>query len=295
MKKQFTFVLVILLLVGMTFGCESGENNSANVDSTPETSTVEATPVAHETEVPEVEETEEVSTPSNPATSVLPSNTQQAIVVIPAGWDDLGAQAYFLEKSGKKWINAFSAPAVLGKNGSAWGLGMHEPPAGERKKQEGDGRSPSGVFELGRCMGYAESPFYGHDWPYMQVTKDHIGVDDPASDYYNQVINIQDIQLNGGAMVFASFEQMLRKDDLYKWLFEVKHNTKNAKNMGSLIFFHLWRAEDKGTAGCTAVAEPTMEWLLNWIDKSKHPVLIQMPEEIYDTYEKPWGLPKFRH
>ena len=273
--------LFTLAACGDTSGSESS-GSAHNGTSTEETST-------------DLSSTEDaVETVANPSTSVLPPNTQQAIVVLPAGWDDLQADIYLVEKSGKKWNKTAKARAVLGKNGSAWGMGLHESPAGERKKQEGDGRSPAGVFELGRCMGYAAEPSYAHDWPYVPLTKDHIGVDDPESEYYNQVINIQNVNLQGGALVFNSFEDMRRKDDLYKWLFEVKHNKENKPNAGSLIFLHLWRAADKGTAGCTAVEEPTMNQILNWVDESKNPVLIQMPKSVFDEKRKDWGLPKFK-
>lgn len=286
MKYPFTWAVLVLFTAFFATACGGTETSNDMNDQSVTGSETTQNAGAEATNTPET-----TSTPETSGKSILPADTRQAIVVVPAGWDDLQADFYLMEKDGKKWKKAVTTWAVLGKNGSAWGIGLHESPAGEKKKQEGDGRSPAGIFELGRCMGYAAAPSYTHSWPYEALTKDHIGVDDSESEYYNQVIDISKIQVGTGAIVFNSFETMLRKDDLYKWLFEVKHNSENKPNYGSLIFLHLWRAADKGTAGCTAVEESTMNTLLNWIDPAAHPVLILLPEETYKEKKRAWGLP----
>ena len=45
-------------------------------------------------------------------------------------------------------------PAVVGRNGLAWGRGVRtDLPAGEPQKREGDGRAPAGIFKLGPAFG----------------------------------------------------------------------------------------------------------------------------------------------
>ena len=228
---------------------------------------------------------------ASPEQSLLPQDSRQAIVVVPAYWDELQADFYLMEKEGNKWRKHMTDWSVVGKNGTAWGIGRHNCPAGATKKQEGDGRSPAGVFEIGRCMGYAAVPAYTHEWPYVTLTKNHIGVDDPESEYYNQVIDTNLVEADTTSIAVNSFETMLRKDDLYQWLFEIRHNPKNEPNCGSLIFLHLWRTIEEGTEGCTAVSGSTMNTLLEWIDPNAHPVLILLPREVYKEKEKAWRLP----
>jgi L,D-peptidoglycan transpeptidase YkuD (ErfK/YbiS/YcfS/YnhG family) len=225
--------------------------------------------------------------------SPIPSESEQLIIVIPESWDDLKAILFLMSKQQDSWSKVRQAPAVLGRNGIAWGLGLHANPKGERTKVEGDGRGPAGIFEIGRCMGYAKEPSYSHAWPYLSLSKNHIGVDDASSPYYNQVIDRTKVSTDAAANI-TSFETMRRRDDLYKWLFEIQHNELNIPGAGSLIFFHLWRGPDKGTGGCTAVSEETMNTVLGWIDPEKRPVLVQLPRSTYERLQSRWQLPSLQ-
>ena len=80
-------------------------------------------------------------------------------------------------------------PAVVGRNGLAWGRGIHlEPPAGGPQKREGDGKAPAGIFRLGIAFGYG--PGDSAPWirlPYQQMTERIKCVDDVASPFYNHI------------------------------------------------------------------------------------------------------------
>ena len=74
---------------------------------------------------------------------------------------------------------------------------------------------------------------------------------------------------------------MLRKDDLYEWGVFVAHNSPEAESgKGSCIFLHVWRKNDSGTAGCTAMDKSRMRELIAWLKPDKQPLLVQMPENI---------------
>ena len=60
---------------------------------------------------------------------------------------------------------------------------------------------------------------------------------------------------------------------------------------GSCIFLHVWRSPEKGTAGCTAMAEQDLQAILGWLRNEKNPLLVQMPRAEYEKVWKPWGLP----
>jgi len=51
-----------------------------------------------------------------------------------------------------------------------------------------------------------------------------------------------------------SHEDMLRPDDLYRYVLIIGYNTpKPVPGAGSCIFLHVWRGKDSSTAGCTAI------------------------------------------
>ncbi len=222
--------------------------------------------------------------------SPIPADCQQLIVVMADSWDSPRAQFCLVDKVGEQWSSALRAQATIGRNGSAWGLGVHSNPKDEKVKREGDGRSPAGVFRLGRCMGYADQPPYKSSWPYLPLTDFHIGVDDPESAFYNQVIDRTEVSKKASRSL-RSFETMRRSDTLYRWLFEIRHNPKNIAGEGSLIFLHLWQDPNTTTSGCTAIAEDTMAIVLRWIQPKKKPLLIHLPRATYDKMQRGWGLP----
>jgi L,D-peptidoglycan transpeptidase YkuD (ErfK/YbiS/YcfS/YnhG family) len=230
---------------------------------------------------------------SKSTVSVVPASSNQMILVIAANWNDLHTRMYLCEKNNQQWQVQKSFPAVCGKKGMAWGIGLYPENPVENKqpvKKEGDLKSPVGVFQFGECMGYAPKLEVNPNLEYQQLTESIQGVDDPVSQYYNQIVNTADFT-DGMKIDWKSYEKMKRTDDLYKWLMVIKHNPNNIPGNGSLIFLHVWKNENSGTAGCTAVAEQNILEIFKWLDKGKNPVLVQLPAEIYQQNLMNWNLP----
>jgi L,D-peptidoglycan transpeptidase YkuD (ErfK/YbiS/YcfS/YnhG family) len=177
---------------------------------------------------------------------------------------------------------------VVGRHGLAWGSGELTPasppgPAANgqrwRLKREGDGCAPAGVFRLPFAFGRAAS--LEASWvrlPYQQTSPTLRGVDDPASRYYNQVVD--EVRLpDGGTKDWTSSEEMLRADGVYDWGVFVGHNhpkpVGGPEARGSCIFLHRWSGPRAGTAGCTAMSPATLHDLLRWLDPAAEPVLVQ--------------------
>ena len=140
-------------------------------------------------------------------------------------------------------------------------------------------------------MGYASTPPVGVAFPYEQIKDNAHCVDDKDSQYYNRIVKESDLTAPA-ADLWKSSEIMKRKDDLYKWLIVVNHNVKDPKpDAGSCIFIHVWRSAEKGTAGCTAMAEKDIVELITWLKSDSDPVLVQLPQAVYEQYWKQWGLP----
>jgi D-alanyl-D-alanine dipeptidase len=216
---------------------------------------------------------------------------RQLIVVKTVDWPSVPATIEFFERTAEGgWkSHAGPFPAVTGRSGLRWGLGLQgSAPAGAAGKREGDGAAPAGVFELDQVFGIApmeDAAFL--KMPYVSALPDLEGVDDPASRYYNRLVRRSEVP----APDWKSSEVIRNVSDLYRWGVVVRHNWRPQPGYGSCIYLHLWRGPEKGTSGCTAFAPETMDTLLHWLDRDARPLLVQLPAEEYRARQKAWRLP----
>ena len=218
------------------------------------------------------------------------SGSRQCLVVTSAGWEATTGELRAFEKSpaGSWKMVGATVPVVLGKKGLAWGSGLFPAPETGPHKIEGDNKATAGIFRLGPAFGYA-SPDDAR-WirlPYVSLTENMEGVDDPQSRYYNQLVDRTKV----ATVDWRSSEKMLRGDVLYKWGLFVAHNPSAQPGGGSCIFLHIWRDPSAATAGCTAMPEQDLVKLLRWLNPAAHPVLVQMPRPQYDAARAKFGLP----
>ncbi|MEL6255097.1 MAG: L,D-transpeptidase family protein [Bacteroidota bacterium] len=238
--------------------------------------------------------TEEKSPEKAPAQSQMSQieipESQQLVVVNVPHWDAVEGQLSRYEWSEDSWKEVGEAwPIVVGKAGMAWGKGNQAFSGAEGPiKKEGDKRSPAGIFLLGSAFGYSEAPNWVN-MPYIQVVSTTMCIEDGNSNFYNQIIDEGE-----HAADWNSTDHMLRKDDLYEWGVFVAHNSPEAEaGKGSCIFLHVWRQNDSGTAGCTAMDKRKMQELIKWMDPTKKPILLQMPANIpeFAQSRSKWNLP----
>src|SRR5690606_23658174 len=78
---------------------------------------------------------------------------RQMALVVTDDWEaTTGTLRTFARDAAGQWREqGVAAPVSIGRGGSGWGLGLHRPQAGGPVKQEGDGRSPAGVFAVGEA------------------------------------------------------------------------------------------------------------------------------------------------
>lgn len=212
------------------------------------------------------------------ATAVL-SDATQLLVVTTANWDTSKAQLRLWQRStasreskgmSPNWKPA-SAPidAVIGKNGAAWGYPYWKmKSANELLKHEGDGRSPAGAFPLGRRFGFAAGPTSN----YLQIKSSTVCVDDPLSAHYNAIVDSSSV-----AKDWSSAEDMAKVQE-YRHGMEIAYPSSASEKAGSCIFFHIWSAPTKGTAGCTAVAEDKMTQVQTWLRDDSHAAILLVPK-----------------
>jgi L,D-peptidoglycan transpeptidase YkuD (ErfK/YbiS/YcfS/YnhG family) len=201
------------------------------------------------------------------------------------------AQLFERKDKKSKWITVGkSFPVVVGINGLAWSEDvaaiLKEKP--EQLKHEGDGKSPAGIFNLTDSFGSSVKPDFVK-LPYTKLEEWTECVDDTKSGKYNTIVN----RMQVGDFDWKSSEKMLEVGEQYDLGVFVGHNSFPVKKEnGSCIFLHIWKDANSGTAGCTAMTRENIENVLRWIKSEKNPMLIQLTETDYKTYQKSWKLPK---
>lgn len=211
----------------------------------------------------------------------LPDNCLQLIVVQADSWSTVPATLQRYERANVRapWRKVGQPFRVaIGKNGIAWDASQAFRPKDSAApvKKEGDGKAPAGIFPLIYAYGY-DAPLRQWKFPYVQVNEQTLCIDDPQSRYYNQIISRDSIVQAD----WKSYEDMRRKDELYRFGIVVGYNMQPVQaGKGSCIFMHLSAGtpqNPKGTAGCTSMLREEILQLLNWLNASNKPMLIQMP------------------
>jgi D-alanyl-D-alanine dipeptidase len=159
-----------------------------------------------------------------------------------AGWQKLGA----------------SIPIVIGKHGLAQAI-----------KKEGDLRTPVGAFPISFAFGFVPA-LPKSSLPWQQLTSSIECVDDPNSQYYNQIVDRRNITSSD----WHSSEKMSQVP-FYKLGAFIAYNTQPAHpGAGSCIFLHIWRNAHTGTAGCIAMDEKNLKLILEWLRLSDSPLVV---------------------
>jgi hypothetical protein len=183
-------------------------------------------------------------------------------------------------------------PARGGRDGLAWGRGLHPLAAAGPVKREGDWKTPCGVFAIGGAYGYATVGGVRKQagLPYHQIVAGDLWVEDARSSRYNQFIAL-------GRPAVSDWEQrqqMRLGDPAHSLKLFIAHNAPPAVSAGagSAIFFHIWRAAgDRPSSGCTTLSRDNLETLVAWIDPAKRPLYVLLPLPVYRQVKADWNLP----
>lgn len=216
----------------------------------------------------------------------LLTNASQAMVVTVPAWNSVDGTLTRYQKQDGAWRQVGqSIPIVIGKSGIGWDALVEPAPAGAPIKKEGDGRSPAGVFTIGEAFGF-EPLLAGVNLPYRQLTPSIECVDDASSEAYNQVVDRSERPHPD----WTSSEKM-REVDAYQEGLVVNYNAERVPDAGSCIFMHIWKGPGRGTAGCTAMDESKLTVVMQWLDQSKKPIVVQLPSPMYKDVKDAWKLP----
>jgi len=223
------------------------------------------------------------------------ANARQLVIVKTPGWDSLSGSLRRFQRASPKspWrAVGHATPIVVGRTGLAWGVGFDDVGRALDRtaphKYEGDGRSPAGAFPLDTLFGFVppDSATWAH-LPYSQLLPGTDCVDDTASTHYNTVVRRDVVP----QIDWASSEHM-RTVGQYRIGVIVSYNAAPpVKGRGSCIFLHIWNGPQSTTAGCTALDAGELLAVESWLDKRRHPALVQLPSADYARLRRAWALP----
>ena len=199
--------------------------------------------------------------------SIILSASEQIVLVVSSDFNSSTAYMECYEGS-HRIMN--KTKVNIGKKGLGWGIGLKalSQSKNEPLKYEGDKKAPIGIFKLSYIYGYASDSNF--KMPYLHASKTLICVDDSNSPFYNQIITAHGDE--------KSFEYMKRKDRLYELGIVVEHNSMAQPQRGSCIFMHVKKSDNAPTSGCTSMSLTEIQKIASWLDKSKNPILIQIPK-----------------
>jgi D-alanyl-D-alanine dipeptidase len=219
------------------------------------------------------------------------AESTQILVVMTPSWEASQGKLQLYQRANTRapWrAKGEAIPVVVGKNGLGWGLDPKTSQFPGPFKQEGDGRSPVGIFGLGPLFGFEEQPSPSFKLAYLPLKETTVCVDDEKSNYYNQLVDSSTLEKPDW-----SSGELMRQVPLYYWGAVIQYNPKPAKpHAGSCIFLHTWRASDKGTAGCVAMEQSHLVAVLNALDSTKKPLLVLLSKPAYELVKKRWSLPQ---
>ena len=141
---------------------------------------------------------------------------------------------------------AMSTPGYIGEHGLY-------------KTREGDRKTPVGVYRFNRAFGIADDP--GCAIPYIKVDEDMYWSSDSREGYhYNRLISRRDFP--GLDLQNAVMEHLIGCTRQYQYCLNISYNEECIPGLGSAIFLHCFGPEKPFTAGCIAIPEDRMKFVM---------------------------------
>lgn len=177
----------------------------------------------------------------------VPEAADSAKVIVVTGTGGSKATVRACEKWEGDYYSALSVDGFVGYNGIA--------AAG--KKKEGDGKTPSGVFDMDYGFGVKSEPKQFHGEKYVKVTKDHVWVDGDATKKYNTLQKKSD----------GYAGESMYQTPAYDYGQVIDYNPEGTPGKGSAIFLHVNSGSGQ-TAGCVSVSQANLLKILDWEGES---------------------------
>ncbi|MEM1058382.1 MAG: L,D-transpeptidase family protein [Verrucomicrobiota bacterium] len=235
-------------------------------------------------------------------TAAQPGEPRQMIMAVAPDRDaPYGKMRLFSRDANGNWTPDSKVMNVnFGRQGLAWGIGLHPRQKGQAKR-EGDWRTPSGLFRVGKVLGNPAQPPEGFQgWPYHHKTAADTWPEDPQNKYYNRLYTVPD----GYRPAWYEKERFRLDDPAYYYLIVVDHNRErdsleetptSVPGYGSAIFFHTERQHANGkpkpSAGCTTLPRADLIEVIRWLEPGSEARYAVLAEKDYRQLWQEWDLP----
>ena len=155
----------------------------------------------------------------------------QLVVVTGTGMDSSSVKVgYYVREKNAEASEAALAESFWKEEFCTEGYCGHDGMSGE--KREGDRRTPLGTYSFTQAFGSLENP--GSRLPYKQLDEGDYWVDDGNSRYYNQMVNISQVEKD-----WNSAEHLIGVMPQYRYSLVLNYNTEErTPGKGSAIFLH---------------------------------------------------------
>ena len=197
------------------------------------------------------------------------ADSEQLMVVAAFSDDATDAWISLHEKdSDGKWYMVMTTPGFIGKNG----LG---------KTKEGDAKTPVGTFHFNRAFGIADDP--GCAIPYVKVDENTYWSGDWRDGFhYNELVSLDDLP----ELATEDSERIMDYPYHYQYCLNISYNEEGVAGAGSGIFLHCFGPAKPFSAGCVAIPEDHMKYVMQHVDE-KTAVVIDSYEALSGTDEWP--------
>lgn len=196
----------------------------------------------------------------SPGCPPLLAGATRLVVVVADDMNGVAAtlETYIRNAPDAPWAKE-SGPlaAVVGKAGLGWAAEAW-PFSGwwEASKEEGDKRTPAGVFALGATFGVAPRAVPG----YLTLAEGgQVCVDDLSSPHYGRIVT------RAEAGPDTKGEEMWTVP-LYRRGIVIDYPADRSRRSGSCIFIHVWEGAGAGTSGCVGAPEAVVARLQELAD-----------------------------
>ncbi|MBQ4157406.1 MAG: L,D-transpeptidase family protein [Clostridia bacterium] len=181
-----------------------------------------------------------VSLPQQAQEASLVSDQIITVEYLPA--TGRGKLSFYQKTEDENWVLLIdSARARMGRNGIG-------------KAKEGDGKTPSGTYNLTQPFGILDDPGTQFE-DYVKVTENHWWCCNPSSKYYNQLV---DESAAPDFRPIRGMDEKLINIYAYQYAIFIDYNAECTPKLGSAIFLHC-KGNKSTTSGCIAVDFEIME------------------------------------
>ena len=176
----------------------------------------------------------------------LPAVQSESQVIIVAGIGGTLATVSMHERNpAGEWEQIMITPGFTGQNGFG-------------KVRAGDHKTPVGVFRIDKALGINPDP--GCAIPYTRITENHYWSGD-WNYKYNQLVDIREYP---GLDTYGS-EHLIEYQPFYHYVLNMGYNSDCIPGKGSAIFMHCFGLTNPFTAGCVALPEEKMLFVMKHV------------------------------